>query len=102
MRTDLGEWLVYLFVDDTAFVSKDIHTTNELLGRYHNFTRKWRIRVNSDKCKILKNEFCEGMGNGIIGDQSVRAVEYLKYLGYWIGTKGRGKNDDHIKACRWL
>jgi hypothetical protein len=97
-RTDLTEWLVYLFVDDTAFVSKDIHTTNELLSKYHNFTRKWRIRVNSDKCKILKNHFCEGMGDGLMGDKIIRAVEYLKYLGYWIGTKGRGKNDDHVKA----
>ena len=70
-RTDLTQWVVYLFVDDTTIVSKDIQTTNELLAKYHNCTRKWRIRVNSDKCKILKNNFCESMGDGIMGDNII-------------------------------
>ena len=51
-RTDLGIWLVYLFVDDTAFISHDISTTNLLLASYYSFTVKWRIRVNPGKCKV--------------------------------------------------
>ncbi len=94
----LGEWLVYLFVDDTAFVSRDIHTTNAMLMRYHNFSRKWRIRVNPDKCKLLKNDYCTDTTPVLIGDQTVKPVDFLKYLGYWIGSCGRDKNDMHIKA----
>jgi len=97
-RTDLGKWLVYLFVDDTAFVSRDIHTTNAMLEKYYKFTRAWRIRVNPDKCKVLKNEFCDSTVQATFGDQVIKAVAYLKYLGYWIGASGRSKNDDHIKA----
>jgi hypothetical protein len=97
-RTDLGDWLVYLFVDDTAFVSTCTHTNNEMLARYHNFTVKWRIRVNPDKCKLLKNRFCTDNTLGVIGSQTIQSVEFLKYLGYWLGLKGRSKNDDHIKA----
>ena len=98
-RLDLGDWLVYLFVDDTAFVSRDILTTNELLKRYQNFTRKWRIRINPDKCKVLQNEHCTNTEDAFFGDDIVKTVEYLKYLGYWIGgTKGRLKNDEHIRA----
>jgi len=84
----LGEWLVYLFVDDTAFVSRDIHTTNAMLMRYHNFSRKWRIRVNPDKCKLLKNDYCTDTTPVLIGDQTVKQVDFLKYLGYWIGSCG--------------
>jgi hypothetical protein len=58
----------------------------------------WRIRVNSNKCKLLKNEHCDDMGGAFIGDTSIKEVDFLKYLGYWIGKKGRKKNDDHIKA----
>ena len=38
------------------------------------------------------------MGSAIIGDHVVKAVEYLQYLGYWIGTEGENKNDKHIRA----
>ena len=97
-RPDLGEWLLYLFVDDTAFVSRDIETTNEMLKCYHNFTRMWRVRVNPDKCKLLKNKYCDGMGEGKIGDHLVQTVEFLKYLGYWIGAGGKNKNDEITQA----
>ena len=97
-RADLGTWLVYLFVDDTAFISSDIDTTNLLLGSYHNFTVKWRIRVNPGKCKVLRNKYCDQAGEVHFGAETVPAVEYLKYLGYWLGVKGRIKNDTIIKA----
>ena len=80
-------------------MSRDIKTTNALLERYHNFTRKWRIRINPDKCKILQNEHCTNVEEAFFGDEIVKKVDYLKYLGYWIGgSKGRLKNDEHIKA----
>jgi hypothetical protein len=77
-RTDLGVWMVYLFVDDTAFISHDMETTNLLLKAYHNFTVKWRVRVNPGKCKVLKNNFCEGSGEAFFGDKVVATVAYLK------------------------
>jgi hypothetical protein len=97
-KPGLGEWIVYLFVDDTAFVSRDMDTTNEMLARYHNFTTKWRVRVNPDKCKLLKNKYCDSMGEGIIGDHIITTVDFLKYLGYWIGAGGKNKNDEVILA----
>jgi len=98
-RTDLGKWMVLLFVDDTAFVSDTEAAIQAMLDRYHNFTVKWRIRVNPNKCKVLRNHNCGPITNdATFGDSIVGTVEYLKYLGYWLGTKGKTKNGEHIKA----
>ena len=48
---------------------------------------------------MLRNQNCGPITNeAVFGDSIVRAVDYLKYLGYWLGTKGKIKNDEHIKA----
>ena len=98
-RTDLGKWLVFLFVDDTAFVTDNELALQALLDCYHSFTVTWRIRVNPSKCKVLRNKNCGVTVNEpMIGDSVVKTVQFLKYLGYWLGVNGRVKNDEHIKA----
>ena len=49
---DLGEWMVYLFCDDTAFVAENPAMMDILLNCYKTFTVRWRIRVNPGKCKV--------------------------------------------------
>ena len=50
---DMGEWMVYLFCDDTAFVASNPAMMDLLIGCYKNFTIRWRIRVNPGKCKVI-------------------------------------------------
>ena len=50
---NLGEWMVYLFCDDTAFVASEPEMMELLLGCYKTFTIRWRIRVNPGKCKVM-------------------------------------------------
>ena len=45
-HVDLGEWMVYLFCDDTAFVASEPAMMDLLISCYTNFTIRWRIRVN--------------------------------------------------------
>ncbi len=47
---DLGEWIFYLFCDDTAFAAENPAMMDTLLGCYKTFTVRWRIRVNLGKC----------------------------------------------------
>ena len=69
----VGQWAVYLFVDDTAFLAEELATMNRILAAYHNFVNKWRIRINASKCKTLENEHV-GM--------DVHVLEF-KYRLYW-------------------
>ena len=43
---NLGEWMVYLFCDDTTFVASDSAMMDLLINCYKTFTIRWRIRVN--------------------------------------------------------
>ena len=53
----VGQWAVYLFVDDTAFLAERTEDMNRILAAYNNFINKWRIRINASKCKTLENEY---------------------------------------------
>ena len=52
----VGQWAVYLFVDDTAFLAEKTEDMNRILAAYNNFVNKWRIKINASKCKALENE----------------------------------------------
>ena len=53
---NLGEWMVYLLCDDTAFVASNPAMMDLLIGCYKNFTIRWRIRVNPGKCKVMYSD----------------------------------------------
>ena len=93
---DLGEWMVYLFCDDTAFVASEPAMMDLLLACYKTFTVRWRIRVNPGKCKVMYSEHAGHTRSHYFGDEVLQEVETLKYLGYWIGRAGRSENDKHI------
>jgi hypothetical protein len=95
---DLGEWMVYLFCDDTAFVADTPATMDLLLRCYKTFTIRWRIRVNPGKCKVMYSDRATSTRAHYFGDSLITEVDTLKYLGYWIGKSGRNENDKHIKA----
>ena len=99
-HVNLGEWMVYLFCDDTAFVAENPVMMDLLLGCYKNFTIRWRIRVNPGKCKIMYSErtLAADVRTHRFGDIEIAHVQSLKYLGYWIGRAGRAENDKHIIA----
>ena len=96
----LGEWMVYLFCDDTAFVAENPIMMDKLLNCYKTFTVRWRIRVNPGKCKVMYSERAKeaDIRTHLFGDTVISHVKSLKYLGYWIGRAGRTENDKHIMA----
>ena len=55
-HADLGEWMVYLFCDDTAFVAENPVMMDKLLSCYKTFIVRWRIRVNPGKFKVMYSE----------------------------------------------
>ena len=95
---DLGEWMVYLFCDDTAFVAEDPVMMDLLLSCYKTFTVRWRIRVNPGKCKVMYSDRATATKAHYFGDSLITEVNTLRYLGYWIGRSGRGENDKHLIA----
>ena len=97
---DLGEWMVYLFCDDTAFVAENPAMMDKLLECYKTFTVRWRIRVNPGKCEVMYSERAKeaDIRTHLFGDTVISHVKSLKYLGYWIGRAGRSENDKHIIA----
>ena len=96
----LGEWMVYLFCDDTAFVAENPVMMDRLLNCYKTFTVRWRIRVNPGKCKVMYSERAKeaDIRTHLFGGTVISHVKSLKYLGYWIGRAGRAENDKHIIA----
>jgi hypothetical protein len=95
---DLGELMVYLFCDDTAFVAEDPNMMDILLNCYKTFTVRWRIRVNPGKCKAIYSESATVSKAHYFGHSLIAEVTTLKYLGYWIGKTGRHENDKHLIA----
>ena len=95
---DLGEWMVYLFCDDTAFVAEDPNMMDVLLNCYKTFTVRWRISVNPGKCKVMYNESATLSKAHYFGHSLIAEVTTLNYLGYWIGKTSRHENDKHLIA----
>ena len=95
---NLGEWMVYLFCDDTAFVASNPAMVDLLINCYKTFTIRWRIRVNPGKCKVMYSEKAARTQTHFFGHSEISEVESLKYLGYWIGRAGRAENDKHVIA----
>ena len=83
-HVDLGEWMVYLFCDDTAFVASEPAMMDLLISCYKNFTIRWRMRVNPGKCKVMYSEraLAANVRTHRFGDIEIAHVESLKYLGY--------------------
>ena len=99
---NLGEWMVYLFCDDTTFVASDPAMMDLLIGCYKTFTLRWRIRANPGKCKVMYSEIERTLAadtrTHLFAGTVISEVKSLKYLGYWIGRAGRTENDKHIIA----
>ena len=78
----VGQWAVYLFVDDTAFLAEKTEDMNRILAAYNNFVNKWRIRINASKCKALENEHVsEDLGGKdsvyMLGGSEINKVQKL-------------------------
>ena len=94
-----GEWKVYLFVDDTAFLAEKTSDMNRILAAYNNFVNKWRIRINAGKCKALENSHMHESSTAyMLGGSIVSKVLKLKYLGVWLNEKGTSAHDVAKKA----
>ena len=55
-HVSLGERMVYLFCDDTAFVTAEPAMMDLLINCYKSFTIRWRIRVNPGK--LMASGWC--------------------------------------------
>ena len=99
-HVDLGEWMVYLFFDDTAFVASNPAMMDLLIGCCKTFTIRWRIRVNAGKCKVMYSEKTLHTHAHYFRDNEISRVQTLKCSGYWIGRAGRAdlENDKHMIA----
>ena len=95
---DLGEWMVYLFCVDTAFVAEDPNMMDVLLNCYKRFNVRWKIRVIPGKCKVMYSESAAASKAHSFGHSLIAEVTTLKYLGYWIGKIDRHANDKHLIA----
>ena len=85
----VGKWMVYLFVDDTAFLAEHPEDMNKILKAYNNFVNKWRIRINASKCKTLENEYMDDPEFKYrLGGTEIHKVLKLKYLGVGLSSKG--------------
>ena len=82
-HVNLGEWMVYLFCDDTAFVASEPAMMDVLINCYKTFTIRWRIRVNPGKCKVMYSERIPeaDVRTHRFGDIEIAQVKSLKYLG---------------------
>ena len=88
----VGQWAVYLFVDDTAFLSEKAEDMNRILAAYNSFVNKWRIGINASKCKALENEHVSADLGGtdsvyMLGGSKINKVQKLKYLGVGLNSK---------------
>ena len=103
-HSDLGEGMVYLFCDDTAFVAENPAMMDKLLDCYKTFIVRWRIRVNPGKCKVMYSERAKeaDIRTHLFGDTVISHVKSLKYLGYWIGRPGRSENDKLVPVFAQL
>lgn len=99
----VGEWAVYLFVDDTAFLAEQTEDMNRILAAYNNFVNKWRIRINASKCKTLENDYIgkDTSGQDFIyrlGGAEINKVQKLKYLGVGLNSEGAKAHDKAKEA----
>ena len=92
-HVDLGEWMVYLFCDDTAFVAAEPAMMDLLINCYKTFTIRWRIRVNPGKCKVMYSERTleADVRTHRFGDIEIAQVKSLKVSGVldWKGWQSR-------------
>ena len=79
---DLGEWMVYLFYHDTAFVAENPAMMNIFLNCYKTFIVRWRIRVDPGRCKVMYSESAASTKAHYFGHSIIVEVSTLKYLGY--------------------
>ena len=98
-HVDLGEWMVYLFCDDTSFVDENPAMMDKLLDCHKAFTVMWRIRVNPGKCNVMYSERAldADIRTHLFGDTVISHVKSLKLLGYWIGRAGKSKNATQLR-----
>ena len=74
-HVDLGEWMVYLFCDGTAFVASNPAMMDLLIGCYKTFTIRWRIRINPGKCKVVYSEKTLHTHAHYFGDNEISRVQ---------------------------
>jgi len=97
--TDGIKWLIYLFVDDTAFAASQGDAMNKITEAYENFISRWRIRVNEAKCKVLENETMKSKENTYtIKGKGIPKVDQLTYLGSDFGKGGVKAHDKVMEA----
>ena len=90
-------------MDDTAFLAEKTEDMNRILAAYNNFVNKWRIRINTSKCKALENEHASVDLGGkdsvyVLGGSEINKVQKLKYLKVGLNSKGARAHDKAKEA----
>lgn len=89
--TDFGK--IYLFADDTVLVvrNRDIDTaikqTNHDLGNVYNWLNLNKLKLNTNKTEymaISKKKLIIDQNCIIIGNEAIKRVEHVKYLGFYL------------------
>ena len=73
-----------LYADDIALISSSEHDMQDMLNQVDSWCRKWRLRINSQKSKIVhfrKNRSKRSSFNFHIGETFLEYVDSYKYLG---------------------
>ena len=73
-----------LYADDIALISSSENDMQDMLNQVDSWCRKWRLRINSQKSKIVhfrKNRSKRSSFNFHIGETFLEYVDSYKYLG---------------------
>ena len=80
-----------LYADDTALVSLTEQDMQQLLDTLHDWCKRWRVLINTDKSKVV--HFRRGRRQRTefvfkVGDNVLELTEKYKYLGVIFSEKG--------------
>ena len=82
---------ILMFADDMAILSETKEGLQRGLESLENYCRKWGIKVNAAKTKVIVFK----KGGGTVGTdlwyfkgKTLETVSAFKYLGYWVSKSG--------------
>ena len=86
-----------MYADDTVILANSKTNLQKGLDVLNDYCKKWKLKVNSDKTKIVifsKRKVNNNKFNFIFNDSEIEIVEYFKYLGVTF------KYNNNFDLCR--
>ena len=87
---------VLMFVDDMAESAEGLEKN---LGVMSEALRRWKLKVNWKKTKVMRVARQKGACEVRIGDQELEQVDEMKYLGVVISADGSKEKEDEARIA---